>query len=58
MQLERGSVDGTMSIAEHRIRVGVQGDLEKTGSARTKKEDKIEMNRYKTQNSTVRSVES
>ena len=28
MQLELGSVDGTISLAEHRIRLSVQGDMD------------------------------
>ena len=31
MQLEPGSVEGTASLVEHRIRSCVQGDMDKNG---------------------------
>ena len=48
VQLEPGSKEGMVSMAEHRIWTSVQGDLEKMWSDRMGKEDKIMTNEYET----------
>ena len=53
MQLEPGSKEGTIYMAEFRIRVSVQADLEKLWSERLEKEDKIITNKYETLTSQV-----
>ena len=53
VQLEPGSVEGTVSLAEHRIRMNVQIEMDKTWSDRLEKENRIVLNKYETLNSTV-----
>ena len=47
MQLELGSVEGTISAAEHRIRMSVQNDLNQLWSERMEREDKIVLNKLR-----------
>ena len=53
VQMEPGSVECAISMAESPIQRSVQRDLEKIWSARTEKEDKIMLIKYETLNSTV-----
>ena len=41
MQLEPGSVEGAASLAEHRIRLCVQGDMDEKWSDRFEEDDKF-----------------
>ena len=53
MQLEPGSEEGTISLAQYRIRSSVQAEMEKLWTERMEKEDKIMLNKHETLNSTV-----
>ena len=46
--VQPGSVEGTLSLAEHRIRMSVRTEMDKTWSDRLEKEDKIVLNKYET----------
>ena len=58
VQLEPGSKEGTITLAEYRVRASVQADMEKLWTERMEKEDKIMLNKYETLNSTVESLGS
>ena len=53
MQLEPRSVEGTISTAEHRIRLSVQSHVNKIWSDRMEREDKKVWSKYETFNSVV-----
>ena len=58
VQLEPGSKEGTISLAEHRIRTSVQTEMEKTWMERMEKEDKINTNKVRDSELTSRTTES
>ena len=53
VQVEPGSKESAITLAEYRIRSSVQADMEKLWTERMEKEDKIMLNKYETLNSTV-----